>query len=146
MFINCCRSILKKIFVILLGLGLFLNPNNALAGTMTADFNVDRPGGDYRYVDLDQPCASLCQKECDRDKKCLAYSYNRPGIQGPKARCWLKNTVPERVIQGDPSCCVSGIQLNPAPPNCPSPDDDPQGSFCCIHHNDPPICRRSPRL
>jgi len=65
----------------------------------------DRPGRDYRSFDLDQPDARLCQSQCVIEARCAAWSYVEPGLQGPKARCWLKDTVPaprqhDRVTSG----------------------------------------------
>ena len=35
-------------------------------------------------------CAQACASDC---VKCDAFSYNPPGMSGPKARCYLKNEV-----------------------------------------------------
>ncbi|MCJ7443943.1 MAG: PAN domain-containing protein, partial [Methanotrichaceae archaeon] len=41
------------------------------------------------------------------DPQCRAFVYGKPGYQGPNARCWLKNGVPDQV---QAECCVSGVK------------------------------------
>jgi len=68
----------------------------------------DRPGGDYRNFNLDRSDYRLCQTECNRDARCRAWTYVRPGVQDPThARCWLKSTVPNKAPS---SCCDSGVK------------------------------------
>jgi hypothetical protein len=70
----------------------------------------DRPGGDYRNFNLDRADYRLCQAECNRDARCRAWTYVRPGIQDPThARCWLKSSVPNK---GPSSCCDSGVKID----------------------------------
>jgi hypothetical protein len=69
------------------------------------------------------------------DPQCAAFTYVNPGVQGPNARCWLKNQVPPPVAA---ACCVSGAKFGggqpvqsepwvgmpptqPAPPSAPPP-------------------------
>jgi hypothetical protein len=69
----------------------------------------DRPGGDYRNFNLDRADYRLCQTECNRDARCRAWTYVRPGVQDPThARCWLKSSVPNK---GPSSCCDSGVKI-----------------------------------
>ena len=79
----------------------------AAAGKLSMESNTNRRGQDYRNFDLAQPQPELCQSECAKDAKCKAYTYVKPGLQGPKAHCWLKSGVPSS--QPD-SCCVSGVK------------------------------------
>jgi len=67
--------------------------------------NIDRPGMDYSNFDLPSANPSLCEKACDDDPSCRAFTYVRPGYQGTSARCWLKSGVPDAVPN---SCCISG--------------------------------------
>lgn len=68
------------------------------AGAAFADERgFDRPGGDYRSFDLARANVQACKTACMRDGKCKAWTYVRPGVQGPKARCWLKNVTPRKV-------------------------------------------------
>jgi hypothetical protein len=69
--------------------------------------NIDRPGGDYNSFDLKQADPGLCESACTRDKKCRAWTYVNPGVQGPTARCWLKNAVPNPVAN---RCCTSAVK------------------------------------
>ncbi len=73
----------------------------------------DRAGGDYRNFDLATASYDQCRAACSADQQCRAYTYVKPGIQGPRARCWLKNTVPP---QRASDCCVSGVIRSAAPP------------------------------
>ena len=81
------------------------------------EWNVDRPGSDYRSFDLPSPSPEMCQSTCMNEPQCVAFTYVNPGVQGPNARCWLKNVVPQPVPQ---ACCVSGIEVHRARP--PPPD------------------------
>jgi hypothetical protein len=81
--------------------------------------NVDRPGADYRSFDLPTPSPADCQSACMSDAACAAFTYVSPGVQGPNARCMLKNAVPQPVPQ---TCCVSGTKYaNAPPPEAPPP-------------------------
>src|SRR5262249_32094487 len=53
--------------------------------------------------------AVLCQHSCAGDSRCQAWTWVKPGIQGPAAHCWLKSRVPELVKD---SCCNSGSARN----------------------------------
>ncbi len=79
----------------------------------SADFrvNTDRPGSDYSNFDLQGAYPSDCRDACLKDSRCLAWTYVKPGVQGPKARCWLKNAVP---AEQPNQCCVSGINSQTA--------------------------------
>lgn len=95
--------------------------------TGTTEPNMDRPGGDYRSFELPVDSPDFCRRTCLSEAQCKAYSYVKPGLQGPKARCWLKASIPNY----QPSdCCVSGIVRGsvsimpvgapPPPPTVPS--------------------------
>jgi hypothetical protein len=57
------------------------------------------PGKDYRNVALNDNANApvACQSLCAQEAQCKAWSWVKPGIQGPKAMCWLKNDIPSRV-------------------------------------------------
>ena len=82
--------------------------NCCTSGVVTREFepNTDRPGNDYTNFDLQAPDSNVCRAACGNDQKCLAWTYVRPGIQGPKARCWLKNVIPAAHAN---DCCMSGV-------------------------------------
>jgi hypothetical protein len=71
------------------------------------EFSIDRAGGDYRSFETnpdmqDEACAAACKS----DKRCRAWTYVRPGYNGPNARCYLKDRVkPPR----HKPCCISGV-------------------------------------
>jgi hypothetical protein len=71
------------------------------------EINTDRPGLNYRSFDLDVPEPKRCQRTCQDDPKCKAWTYVKPGVQGPKARCWLKSGVPPAKSA---QCCISGVK------------------------------------
>ncbi len=78
------------------------------ASTTTAEENEDRPGMDYRNFDLTGGQDLIdCRKACNQDARCEAYTYVKPGIQGPNARCWLKSGIPGARSN---ACCVSGVK------------------------------------
>lgn len=69
---------------------------------------VDLYGGDYYGFKLHASDPSLCQRACNSDDKCRAWTYLKPerSRDGIPA-CFLKNDIP-RAIKND--CCVSGIR------------------------------------
>ena len=81
------------------------------AGSVPAhaqEFDTDRPGFDYSNFDLERPDYRLCERTCNDDRRCRAWTYVKPGIQwspSAPAKCWLKNTVPQAIAA---NCCISG--------------------------------------
>lgn len=71
------------------------------------EFSMDRPGGDYRGLEVaPDPTGEPCKSACDADDKCRAWTYARPGYDGPEARCFLKDRIkPPRYKP----CCISGV-------------------------------------
>jgi hypothetical protein len=67
--------------------------------------NIDRPGGDYHQFDI-RGGPESCRSACANDRSCVSWTFVRPNVQGPSARCWLKSGVapPHR-----DACCVSGV-------------------------------------
>ncbi len=70
------------------------------------EVNVDRPGRDYADFDLEVDDPGQCYQACQDDGQCKAWTYVKPNVQGPNARCWLKWSIPDKVTD---ECCVSGI-------------------------------------
>jgi hypothetical protein len=99
---GCCTSGVKASAAILL----------------TKEAGVDRTGGDYRNFDLTIADADLCRAACGTEQKCAAYTYVKPGVQGARARCWLKTTV---AAAKNDDCCTSGTRDAGKPVNPPSP-------------------------
>jgi hypothetical protein len=74
------------------------------------EFDTDRFGGDYTVLTTKADHIELCEEACRGDSKCLAWTYVKPGVQGPQANCWLKGFVPPKAVA---TCCVSGTKINP---------------------------------
>jgi hypothetical protein len=72
------------------------------------DGAMDRAGADFANFDLPSADWRLCQGECSDDATCKAWAYVRPTVQGPNARCWLKNTTVIAPVGN--GCCVSGVK------------------------------------
>ncbi|MFP4597090.1 MAG: PAN domain-containing protein [Persicimonas sp.] len=72
------------------------------------EWNVERPGADFRDFEMDRPTPEGCQEACQNLRECEAFTYKRPGQDGQKAHCYLKNQVPEPVA--DRECCISGVK------------------------------------
>lgn len=73
------------------------------AGPVFAVKGVDLPGHDY--ANFPAPSAYVCRTSCGGESRCQAYSWVRPGVQGPEGRCWLKSSLP--AIVKNP-CCDAG--------------------------------------
>jgi hypothetical protein len=80
---------------------------NTRALVNRTDFNTNRPGGDYARVSTSNTDALGCRDSCDRDPRCVAWTWVRPGHQGSNTVCWLKSSVPGRVWN---TCCLSGVK------------------------------------
>ena len=75
----------------------------------TVEEGFDRPGADYENFEQTSAFQSpdLCRDACYSQPQCRSFTYVKPGIQGPQARCWLKNAVPPPV---ENLCCISGVK------------------------------------
>lgn len=80
----------------------------------------NRPGGDFRDLALDSPDPELCQRACNRDLRCQAWTYVRPAGEGDAPHCWLKSERPAPVLD---VACVSGVKRRP---ERPTPDKTPE--------------------
>ena len=81
----------------------------AVGSAYAWEANTDRPGMDYKNFDLSIAKPEVCENACKEDgENCRAWTYVRPGVQGEKARCWLKKGVPAAKQN---RCCVSGVLL-----------------------------------
>ena len=100
-----------SLLIIIALLSFWTMPGSAWAQQthyITTENGFDRLGGDYKDYDLPSPDAKQCSGDCLSDPQCKAYTYVGPGIQGPKARCWLKNSFRTRTPQ---SAMVSGVKV-----------------------------------
>ena len=66
-----------------------------LIGSDIAGFNV----ASGRAVD--------CDTLCNQNPACVAWTLVAAGIQGPFAKCWIKNNVPPPTTS---TCCTSGLK------------------------------------
>lgn len=75
----------------------------------TVEEGFDRPGADYENFEQTSEfqSPSLCRDACYSQPKCRSFTYTKPGVAGPKARCWLKNAIPPPV---ESLCCISGVK------------------------------------
>jgi hypothetical protein len=87
----------------LLSGGLVLSWLTAFPETALAVSGTNLPGKDYAHFPA--PSAFVCRTTCGGESRCQAYTWVRPGIQGPSGVCWLKYSLPN--IVKDP-CCDSG--------------------------------------
>jgi hypothetical protein len=69
----------------------------------------DRPGADYQTFEQTGPVQDHqnCRAACYSQPQCQSYTYVKPGIEGPNARCRLKNAVPPPV---ENLCCITGVK------------------------------------
>ena len=61
------------------------------------------PGHDYDHFNA--PSAFVCRNTCGGESRCQAYTWVKPGFQGPTGVCWLKDSLPNIVKD---ACCDSG--------------------------------------
>lgn len=80
--------------------------------TAARDGSTDRPGLDYKTIELSAPNPDLCENACKKDSQCRAWTYSWPGAKGPKAMCALKTGVPPK--RSD-TCCISGVLSTSSP-------------------------------
>ena len=73
---------------------------------MKPERRADRPGSDYQNFEI--ASFDKCESACAGDRRCFAWTFVRPGIQGPQGRCWLKTRVPDPIDNGD---TVSGVKF-----------------------------------
>ena len=88
---------------------LVVGETSHAAGTyVTLEKGIKRSGPQYRSVRLTKDSPELCQQACAKDGECTAYTYTKPGVQGPRARCLL---IRGRIASTERSdCCVSGVK------------------------------------
>jgi uncharacterized coiled-coil protein SlyX len=77
------------------------------ADTVTLEPATDRMGSDYNGFALDAADPQQCRQACAADTKCKAYTYVKPGVQGPQAMCFLKSAAAPATAS---DCCTSGVR------------------------------------
>lgn len=73
---------------------LILLATAGVANAQGAYTNHDYPGNNYKVFYLDKDYWPDCMNACVNDPKCSAWTYVKPGYQGPKPRCYLKSAIP----------------------------------------------------
>ena len=75
--------------------------------TGPTEYSIDRTGGDYSNFDTQPaPNGKACAEACEAEGRCRAWTYVRPGYEGPTARCYLKDRLTRPRHK---PCCVSGV-------------------------------------
>jgi len=73
----------------------------------TVEWNIDRPGYDFKSIILSKADPMLCKRICINNPRCKAWTYVKPHtIQGREPKCWLKYAVPRAIYS---RYCVSGV-------------------------------------
>ena len=99
---NAVRAVL-----LLLCLGA---PTSTVAqSTSTVLPGINLPGGDLRNFVADS--AENCSRACLRNGSCQSWTWVKPGVQGTRGNCWLKESVPAQTTS---DCCVSGVRTTAA--------------------------------
>jgi len=104
---KCLSAVITR-STIVLGCFLFLAPTQAQSASQLNNTNF--VGGDIGVVwNANSP--GKCQTECDKNKKCKAWTWVRPSAlpfiprAGLKGFCALKGSIPNKTPD---NCCVSG--------------------------------------
>lgn len=67
---------------------------NTISGVSGIRMGQNLFGSDYQDFGTANDGGQQCLVTCLRDPNCRAWTWVRPMVQGPAARCWLKNAVP----------------------------------------------------
>ena len=98
----------------------------SLAEAQVFEVGKDRAGSDYAsYPAI--PNSAQCANLCAGDAACKAWTWVKPGVQGPQPICYLKNSIPAQTNDG---CCTSGVKLTGAiPPGAQVGKDRPGSDY-----------------
>ena len=107
-FLAVTRMIFRRalVFAFLIGLCSAFG----LARAAEVESGVNRIGSDYKDFEMVPTIAGFgpCKSACEFDEQCKSWTFVQSGVQGPKAHCWLKNSVPKAT---NDKCCVSGLPV-----------------------------------
>jgi PAN domain len=81
---------------------------NIRKADLKAEDKTNRPGSDINNFVVRGWQA--CEAACAGEARCAAWSYVRPGVQGPQARCWIKLRAPNPVADAN---VISGVKWRP---------------------------------
>ena len=76
---------------------------------LRAEDQINRPGWDFKNFETDS--WKTCEAACAENEICASWTYARPGADGPRGRCWLKNRVGRPVADAKR---ISGVKYKPA--------------------------------
>ncbi|HEX4407574.1 MAG TPA: PAN domain-containing protein [Xanthobacteraceae bacterium] len=82
-------------------------PPQMPADLTNAQAGIDLFGGEYRNFGGPQATPEACQSACKAEGQCLAWTYVRPAVMGPDARCFLKDK-PSTLVHSN--CCISAVE------------------------------------
>lgn len=93
----------------MLGCLCALLPAAVGAARYTTEPGFDRPGPAYEtFVQTsDYQLHELCRDACDAQPRCKSYTFVKPGVEGEKGLCRLKESVPRPV---EDNCCISAVK------------------------------------
>ena len=77
------------------------------ANLFSLETNTNRGGADFLSFPAIDDRVEVCRDACAAEQSCVAYTYVVPGLQGPRAMCWLKSGLPPAAPD---SCCTSGVR------------------------------------
>ncbi len=98
-----CTTNMLRLLPVLSALALLAATGLAHAETWNDSY--DRPGGDYRAFDVEGYRPQLCEAACNKEPRCKAWVFVKPGRDKGAGRCYLKKTVPPAVY--NPRCITS---------------------------------------
>lgn len=83
------------------------------ARELTYENQINRPGSDFMNFETlgGSRDWEQCRQACLDNQICRSWTYVRRGVQGPKGRCWLKNSVAAPNVDAN---TVSGVKYRPA--------------------------------
>ena len=84
---------------------VFAGISGAALAQPVIEENTDRPGKNFKKVQLRAGDVNECIRLCAVDRECRAWTFVKPGVQGPTAVCFLKNPAPD---PRPDRCCTSG--------------------------------------
>lgn len=100
------RLIVPSLLVLVLGLGAPPARASLTVVPQGTQMDTNFPGNDFRSFPSDD--VNGCAEVCERTRGCMAWTWVRPGVQGPRGMCWLKNGAPQVVKD---RCCMSGLRI-----------------------------------
>ncbi|PHR60854.1 MAG: hypothetical protein COA47_06505 [Robiginitomaculum sp.] len=78
----------------------------SIANAQMFETNMERTGATFTRSTISANGPQACWALCAKDGRCKAWTWERPGINGPLAMCSLKSAVTPGQFS---PCCVSGL-------------------------------------